>query len=58
MLTYLKSHISPLLKGMVERLGKSSQPGETFFHTGNYCYPGVDNTPTQQQKGSPSEIDS
>jgi hypothetical protein len=25
---------------MVDRLGKSSQPGETFFHTGNYRYPG------------------
>jgi hypothetical protein len=31
---------------MVERLGKSSQPGETFFHTGNYIYPGIDNQAT------------
>ncbi|HEY9652958.1 MAG TPA: hypothetical protein V6C95_20040 [Coleofasciculaceae cyanobacterium] len=34
---------------MVERLGKSSQPDETFFHTGNYSYPGFNNVnPTAQ----------
>jgi len=26
---------------MVDRLGKLSKPGETFFHTGNYEYPGL-----------------
>jgi hypothetical protein len=36
---------------MVDRLGKSSLPGETFFHTGNYCYPGLNppHDPTQPE---------
>jgi hypothetical protein len=35
-------------EGMVKRLGKSSQPGETFFHTEKYRYPGLEEKPTQQ----------
>jgi hypothetical protein len=33
---------------MVERLGKSSQPGKTFFYTEKYRYAGLQDKPTQQ----------
>jgi hypothetical protein len=38
----------PTFEGMVKRLGKSSQPGETFFHTEKYRYAGLQSNPTQQ----------